>query len=480
MFSSIRGRLWLSYAALTLVALGIVSGVLTIFLLRNPYIYRQTTVRLIAAENLILREPRAAARLDLVAEALEVRVLVFSSAGDLTSDSDDGAASIPAPSSDARARKVAVTRDAHGQVWLYSRSRLQDGRILLVAAPRPRLLPVLGLLGDELWRPVIQGGVVALLLALILAYVLAGWIASPLQQLMGAARAVAAGGPWGDSSGRKTESSGAGSTHMAPVAEHGPREVRGLIRAFNAMLDRVYASQRSQKEFVANVSHELKTPLTSIQGFSQAIMDGTADSPATRRQAAEIIHMEAARMHRMAVDLLDLARLDAGTAELRHVPVQLGRLLRELDARLQSIAAASGIRLDLSVADDLPAVAGDSDRLTQVFTNLIDNALKYTPRGGRVSVTAVREPGGIQVSIIDTGTGISAKDIPHIFDRFYQADSAREGGQAHGTGLGLAIAREMTEAHGGRISVRSTLGQGAEFVVHLPSLEGSSAERGAA
>ncbi len=145
---------------------------------------------------------------------------------------------------------------------------------------------------------------IALLLSLVLAYVIARWVADPLQRVIAAARTI----PQDD---------------MPAVAEGGPHEVQELMQAFNAMLARVQASQTSQRDFVANVSHELKTPLTSIQGFAQAIMDGTADTPEAQQQAAEVIYNEAGRMHRLALDLLDLARLDAGTADLKMSPVDM-------------------------------------------------------------------------------------------------------------------------------------------------------------
>jgi two-component system sensor histidine kinase ResE len=262
--------------------------------------------------------------------------------------------------------------------------------------------------------------------------------------------------------------------------EAGPKEVRELIRAFNAMLDRMAASQRSQRDFVSSVSHELKTPLTSIQGFAQAIKDGTASSPEERRQAAEIIHAEAGRMHRLAVGLLDLAALDAGTVELRNAPVDLHEVLAQLCSRFEPIATLAGVTLEFDLPTELSAVAGDGDRLLQVFTNLVDNAIKFTPPGGGVNVRAEQDRGETRVVVRDTGPGMSVEELTHIFERFYQADAARGGGDKHGAGLGLPIARELTEAHGGRISVRSTLGHGAEYVVPLPPVIGSGEDRGAA
>ena len=234
------------------------------------------------------------------------------------------------------------------------------------------------------------------------------------------------------------------------------------------MMTRVQASQKSQRDFVANVSHELKTPLTSIQGFAQAIMDGTVDTPEARKQAAEVIYNESGRMHRMALDLLDLARLDAGIINLQMSPVDIRALLNGIVEKFTPMASKAGVTLNAKFGNDLPPLLGDGDRLAQVFTNLVDNALKFTPEGGSITLRAIRDRNEIQVAVDDTGKGIPKEDVPHIFDRFYQADSARAGGEHHGAGLGLAIVHEIVAAHGGRISVRSALGRGTAFIVHLP------------
>jgi two-component system sensor histidine kinase ResE len=233
------------------------------------------------------------------------------------------------------------------------------------------------------------------------------------------------------------------------------------------MLARVQASQRSQRDLVANLSHELKTPLTSIQGFAQAQLEGAAESPVQRTHAAEVIHDEAGRMHRMVVDLLDLARLDAGPADLQISSVEPTSLLAGVVDRFRPLASAAGVELG-KAANEMRALAGDGDRLGQVFTNLLDYALKFTARGGRIDVTASAQDREPRVRVADNGIGISAKDLPHIFERFYQVDGARAGGETHGAGLGLAIAHEIVRAHGGRISVRSTPERGTEFTVYLP------------
>ena len=200
------------------------------------------------------------------------------------------------------------------------------------------------------------------------------------------------------------------------------------------MITRVRNSQTSQRNFVANVSHELKTPLTSIQGFAQAILDGTADTPDQQKQAAEIIYDESGRMHRMVLNLLDLARLDAGTADLTMAPVDIRVLLDSIAEKFSLEAQKAGVNLLLDLPDDLPTLVADGDRLAQVFTNLVDNALRHTLDGGQVTLLVRSTQNEMEIRIADTGSGIPAEAIPHIFERFYQADLSRPGGELHGAG----------------------------------------------
>lgn len=466
MMSSLRARLWLSYAFLIVIALAIVAAVLILFLVRNPNLYRQATLRLGVAEGVLLRTPLTGGQLESLAQAFGVRAQILSPDGNLIMDSAPSLSLLKLPTTLANARSVATARDQTGRLWLYVVARRADGNWLVVATPRPGLAPAVTVLTDELVRPMMQGGVIALLLALVLAYGLARWIADPLQRLMAATRQF----------GEKTSAPGSpprvDPVTTSPVPESGPHEVRQLTRAFNSMVGRVQGSQRAQRDLIANVSHELKTPLTSIQGFAQALLDGAAESPAARRHSAEVIHDEAGRMHRMVVELLDLARLDAGTAEMQIAAVDIGWLLGGVVDRFKPIAAQADIGLQADIEGTLPTLAADGDRLAQVFTNLLDNAVKFTPRGGHIRVSARREGGEIQVIIQDTGAGISTGDLPRIFDRFYQADAARGGGEMHGAGLGLSIAQEIVKTHGGRITVRSTPGRGSEFIVHLPVQSG--------
>jgi signal transduction histidine kinase len=464
MFSSLRSRLWLSYALLIVTALSIVAMILFISLLRNPLLYRQTTERLKAVQTVLMERENlpqsqsisvAAQR---VARAFNVRVLLYSQGKQLIWDtSSESEVPLSFPMKKVIARSVPLVRDEDGAAWLYVTEKLSDNTHLVIASPRPRF-SIVNLFTDDFLPLIIQSGLIALLLSLAVAFLFARWIADPLQKVVVAARAMP-------------------SAAIKPVESQGPHEVQELTRAFNSMIARTQASQKSQRDFVANVSHELKTPLTSVQGFAQALLDGTADSDETRQQAAQVIYDESARMHRMVLDLLDLAKLDAGTADITMSPVNLPALLNSIREKFTPQLQKAGVEIKVESAANLPPLTADGDRLAQVFTNLVDNALKFTPSGGMISLQASAVNEGILISVSDTGTGIPDDAQARIFDRFYQADSSRKGGRKHGAGLGLAIAHEIVQTHGGRIGVRSRLGEGTTFEVFLPLKRQTSKQR---
>ncbi|NWF63526.1 MAG: HAMP domain-containing histidine kinase [Chloroflexi bacterium] len=454
MLSSLRFRLWLSYALLIVTALSVVTIVLFISLFRNPILYRQTTERLRAVHVVLqerLKEPNPPPFENLAertAQTFKVRVILFSREHQILLDTSPNKKALSFPEGRRFLKNLPLMRDEDGTSWLYFIEKLPDGSFLMVATPRPSI-SILNIFSDEFIPIILIGGVIALLLSLILAYLISGWIATPLQKLVNAA-------------------GGMPSAQATPLEAAGPREVQELTRAFNSMMMRMQASQRSQREFVANVSHEMKTPLTSIQGFAQALLDGTADTKEAREKAAQVIYNEAGRMHRMALDLLDLAKLDAGTADLKMAPVQLRGLLNSIAEKFAPQSQRAGVTIEVDVPEALPPLIADGDRLAQVFTNLVDNALKFTPRGGVVTLQAFVNMDKMHIEVSDTGAGIPEEHLPHIFQRFYQADPSRKGGEAHGAGLGLAIAHEIVAAHGGRISVRNGAVPGATMEVVLP------------
>lgn len=240
-------------------------------------------------------------------------------------------------------------------------------------------------------------------------------------------------------------------------------ELGRLVRTINGMLARLETLFQAQQRLVADVSHDLRTPLTTIQGNVDLLRRGAADDPTLRNEALRAIADETARMRRMVSDLLLLAQADAGL-KLQRQPVELDTLLLEVYRQAQVMA---GDRLTVHLgAEDQALVLGDSDRLRQLLLNLVDNALKYTPAGGEVTLTLRRRDGWVQVIVEDTGIGISPEDLPHIFERHYRADRSRS--RSGGHGLGLAIAQWIAQAHDGRIEVTSELGKGSRFTVWLP------------
>jgi len=457
MFTSLRARLWLSYAVLIVIALGVMTIAFGFYLWRNPLLYRQTLARLRTVETGIVNRQddlfgrSVSVAMDRASNAFDVRILLFDPAGNILKDTHPNQPRISLPRRTLVAREIPTLRDESGEVWLYTRRPLDDGTTLIVATPRPRV-PLWSILRDELSPILVQGGGVALLLALLLAFGVARWVADPLQGLVAASQHVPA-------------------AEIQPVSERGPREVRELTRAFNAMIARVRSSQTSQRNFVANVSHELKTPLTSIQGFAQAILDGTVDMPDQQKQAADVIFNESGRMHRMVLDLLDLARMDAGTADMNMAPVDVLVLLGSIVEKFSLQAQKGEIDLILDAPPELPTLIADGDRLAQVFTNLVDNALRHAPTGGQVTLQAGFTQTEMEFRVADTGSGIPPEAVQHIFERFYQVDSSRPGGEKHGAGLGLAIVHEIVAAHSGRITVRSQEGLGTTFTVHLPLVQ---------
>ncbi len=227
--------------------------------------------------------------------------------------------------------------------------------------------------------------------------------------------------------------------------------------------------ERVRRDFVANVSHEFKTPLTAIQGFAETLLSGALDDKANRNRFVEIIRDHARRLARLTDDLLKLSRIEAGQLGLEIRPIRVETLVNGCVETARLNAKARGLEIHVDLQENAPAVRGDGAQLGEVLQNLLDNALQYTPSGGQIEVKARSNGHDVIFTVSDTGIGIPESDLERIFERFYRVDAARSR-EAGGTGLGLAIARHIVEAHGGRIWVESAVGQGSRFHFSIPSV----------
>ena len=222
-----------------------------------------------------------------------------------------------------------------------------------------------------------------------------------------------------------------------------------------------------RKDFVANVSHELRTPLTAIKGYVEALRDDPKVDLQQRQRFLEIIETHADRLTLIITDLLLLSKIESGQIPMKQEPVELAPLFDRTLALLSHHINRKQHKIVLNVSPALPSVLGDEERLGQVFLNLLDNAIKYTPDQGTITIAAGEKEGTIEINIEDTGIGIPPKDLPRIFERFYRVDKARSR-ELGGTGLGLAIVKHLVEAHRGTVLVESS-GKGSRFTITLPA-----------
>jgi signal transduction histidine kinase len=329
-----------------------------------------------------------------------------------------------------------------------------DATALVIAEPAASLNEVFG----DLVPRLLFSGIIGILAALVFGFVLSQSVAAPLRNIARAARNVARG------------------NYRQRVPATGPSEVRDLAANFNRMTEQVQRSQQTLRDFLANISHELKTPLTSIRGFSEAILDGTIDDHDGIERSARIISGESTRVLRLVEELLDLSRIESGQVPMRLEEFGVDELIHHVTDVFELRSEETGTKLDLAL-EDSTRVHGDFERLEQVLNNLMDNAFRYTPSEGSVRVSTSTTAGFVQVTVADNGKGIPADELPFLFDRFYRA----HGSTSKGYGLGLAIARELVRAHGGEIWATSEIGQGTQFHFTLPvarRVDGRSGRRG--
>ncbi len=243
--------------------------------------------------------------------------------------------------------------------------------------------------------------------------------------------------------------------------------VRGCVAVIRDMTEE-RRLDKLRKDFIANVSHELRTPISMLQGYSEAIVDDIAETKEDKNELAKIIYEESLRMGRLVNELLDLARMEAGQIQLHVESVAVQAFVERIVHKFQGLAQESEVELSLSL--DMHEQIGemDADRIEQVLTNLIDNALRHSVKGGKVEVHALSNSDFLHVEVEDNGSGIPEEDLPFVFERFYKADKSRVKKEKQGTGLGLAIARNIIEAHHGKIQVRSKLDIGTTFSFEIP------------
>lgn len=474
MFHSLRARLMVSYVLLILLTLCI-AGAGGLLLLQDNQrgILNQRLLDTLGPAALQARTSlaRGVAPAQLAVEIQAQinpgwRVLFLDEQGAILADSANELVGLRVP-------RLAALQNRGRLPFLAGRQKVGERDLMFVASPVQQtpsgrtflvlaavLRPVLNGI-EELAAPFLLAGIVALLTAMLLAYLLARSIARPLRELTRATEAIAR------------------NHYDTQIPVRGDDEVGRLAASFNAMTRAVQQSHRSQKDFVANVSHELKTPLTTIQGFAQAILDGATRDLDGAQYAAQTIYAEAQRMARLVADLLTLARLDAGDVPMEQQTLQLAEIMPIWLERFHTRARNENITLTHAITSP-PPILGDAQRLEQVVNNLVDNALKYNHPGGTVHVTLDRDDhftaAGVKASaarsyarlcVQNTGPGIPRAAQARLFERFYRADPARTAG---GSGLGLAIVQEIVRTHHGEIRVHSEPGQGATFCLWLPAV----------
>jgi signal transduction histidine kinase len=251
------------------------------------------------------------------------------------------------------------------------------------------------------------------------------------------------------------------------VELRGADELGQLASSFNVMAQELEKQEQMRGSFVANVSHELKSPMTSIQGFAQGMVDGTIHADEHEKYLTIILD-ETRRLNKLIRELLDLSQFESGKFSLNVTRFDLNELIRRVVIRYLDRMEEKNIEPEIDFKQDYGYEMADSDRIEQVLVNLVDNAIKFTPDNGQIKIWTHMGQDKIMVSVSDSGCGIPQEDLPYIFDRFFKAHTPLRPGREAGSGLGLTISKEIIAAHGGVISARSNLGKGSTFTFTIP------------
>jgi signal transduction histidine kinase len=293
------------------------------------------------------------------------------------------------------------------------------------------------------------GGLLAIAIALLLTFFLSRRILAPVKALTEAVRKFGKG-------------------DLTSRVDSGTKgEVGELAQSFNSMADNLEHTERLRRNMVADIAHELRTPLSNLRGYLEAIGDGVVKAD---EETVRSLNEEASSLSRLVDDLQELSLADAGEIKLITQPGEIARLINEAVAALQTKAGGRGLTITTDLRGALPTVNIDAHRLKQVLHNLLENAIAHTNIGGRITVTAEERENQIYISVADTGEGIPSQDLPLVFERFYRVDKSRSR-TTGGSGLGLTIAKRLVEAHGGKIEVASQPGQGSTFTFTIPVMK---------
>lgn len=293
----------------------------------------------------------------------------------------------------------------------------------------------------------IWGGLAAIASAVAVSLLVSRLITNPIHEMAGVTRRIASG----DFSRRVEVNSG--------------DELGSLAQSLNQMAASLETSEEQRRELMANVAHELRTPLSSISGYMEGLADGVVPAD---KDTFDLIQKEAGRLSRLVNDLQRLSRAESGEERLDMVVLDLGSFLARVGKRFEPQFENKGVLLDIEITGGRQTVNADEDKLDQIIINLLDNALSHTQAGDSVSVYAAGRGKQVEIRVSDTGTGISKDDLPHIFERFYRADKSRSR-ESGGSGIGLTITRSYVEAMGGEINVESMPDSGTTFTILLPS-----------
>lgn len=331
--------------------------------------------------------------------------------------------------------------------------KLEERGMVMVSAP---LSPVADRVA-VLQRVTLYSGIGGIIIATLLSFLLSRSVSYPLVRMNRVARAISRGDYSQKLAIKREDEVGV----LANTLDTLSRELEEKI----ATIERL---DNTRRDFIANVSHELRTPLSVMQACTEALADGIAETEEERKEYLENIHQELLRLRRLASEVLDLRKLESGNIDFNFYPVDIFKVLQEVTHTFSAIAQKKNISLEQELDDSLPGlIRTNEDKIKQVFINILDNAVKVTPEGGKVSIKANMENGRIKFVICDSGPGINPKEQPLIWERFYKTDKSRNR-EGSGTGLGLPLVKRIIEAHGGEIWVESTPGQGTAFIFIVP------------